>query len=313
MNNTITANPNLWSQYRGEVFKWRKHRMFMLLVAAPFLLTAIIILGAFLSANRGSMSSLDNMSFASGEFGVPAYDLGRGGAFSFIASIYSSGFFGLYHIAILVACANCVFNEFNWRTIKMIASRQPSRTTIILAKVLFVFTLIVACYIALILSWILVSLFFKLYYTGALVLTENDFDSLSKGRLHFALRFLATFVWALLIMAVAYRTKSIVGAFLIYFAYNTIESFMSTFGATVLNNPQYTQYATGITRTLADMAGALYPVWLTTHLNRVTVLPQNPTVVASLSPDTSWIMICLYIVAFFGLAVLIFGNRDIKE
>jgi ABC-type transport system involved in multi-copper enzyme maturation permease subunit len=308
---TITANPNLWSQYLGEVFKWRKHRMFVLLVAAPFFLALVITCGVLLTANRGSMGDIDNLYF--GDFGVPTYDLGRGGAFSFIASIFSGGFFGLYNIAILVACANCVFNEFNWKTIKMIASRQPSRTTIILAKVLFVLTLIIVCYIALILSWILVSLFFKLYYTGVLTMTANDFDALSKGRAHFALRFLGTFVWALLIMAVAYRTKSIVGAFLIYFVYSAVESFMSTFGATVINSPQYFQNAAGLSRTLAEAAASLYPAWLTTHLNRVTMVEANPTIVATLPPDISWLVICIYIGAFFALAMLIFGNRDIKE
>jgi hypothetical protein len=130
---------------------------------------------------------------------------------------------------------------------------------------------------------------------------------------HLTLRSLANFVWGLLAMGVAYWLKSVAGAFIIYMVYTTVEGIISNLGAFATNNTGDLASLEGLVAALFDIARMIYPHLLTTHLNRITMLPTSPQVVASLPVTASWLGVGVYAVVFIGLTMLIFLPRDIRE
>jgi ABC-type transport system involved in multi-copper enzyme maturation permease subunit len=310
----ILANPNLWHQYLGEVFKWRRHRLFHFLVYAPFALVALYVFGVATSLRGQSIQNLPNIdNYYFNQFGPPTYDLGSQGAFVMAGQGLLGGFLALYTFGFVLGCVWCVHNEFNWKTIKMLASRQPSRVQIVLSKVLFIATLALACFLSLLIAWVVTALFLKLAYRAPLGLTPADVEALGKGTAHLILRSLANVLWGLLAMSATFWLKSAAGGFIIYFIYSAWEGFMSNLGAFVTNNAREFINLEGIFQFVVAAAQALYPYLLTTHLNRITMVPQSPQVVASIPLEVSWIAVIVYGAAFVGLALAIFLPRDIKE
>lgn len=310
----LTANPNLWHQFMGEVFKWRRHRLFQVVVYSPFIMVVAIVFGTSLTLQGSAGANPPNIDAARAmTLGPATYDLGEQGAFAITFQAFTSGFLVLFTFGYVLACVWCVYNEFNWKTIKMIASRQPSRAQIVLSKVLFVAGLTIVCFVSLCLAWMISAVFLKLAYRVPFALTTFDVEAIGKGLVHLSLRSLANFVWGLLAMAAAYGLKSVAGGFIVYMVYTTVEGVISNIGAFATNNTTDLANVEGLFAVLLDIARLLYPHLLTSHLNRVTMLPASPQVVASLPVVASWLGIGAYVVIFIGLTMLIFIPRDIRE
>jgi ABC-type transport system involved in multi-copper enzyme maturation permease subunit len=307
----IIAKPNLWSQFVGEIFKWRRHRLYQWFVAAPFILAVIMAFGLAVGTRGRTLPDIDRSTQM--VFGPPTYNLGTTGAFAAAGQFYMTSFLAVYGIGFVLVAGWCVHSEFNWRTIKMVASRQPSRTQIVLSKVLFAAALAFACFIALTLSWFFLSIVFKLVYRAPLGLTTNDVDAISLGIQHLILRCLSMFMWALPTMAAVYSTKAVTGGVLLYIVYSGVEAFLSNLGATAINTPMAYSGAEGFFQAVLEIAKAAYPFLLTTHLNRITMVANSPQVVASMPIALSWLAVGIYVLVYIGVTLAIFVPRDIKE
>lgn len=307
----ILARPNLWSQFLGEVFKWRRHRLYQWFLAAPFILAVVMAFGLAVGTRGRNLPPIDNSNVLG--FGPPTYNLGTVGAFATAGQFYMTSFLSVFSIGFAMVAGWCVHTEFNWRTIKMVASRQPSRTQIVLSKVLFVAALAFASFIMLTLSWFFLSMVFKLVYRAPLGLTSNDVDAISLGINHLLLRCLAMFMWALPTMAAVYSSKAVTGGILLYFVYSAAETFLSNLGASAINTPLAYSGAEGFFQTILDIAKTAYPYLLTSHLNRITMVPNSPQVVASIPIALSWVAVGVYVLIFVGITLAIFIPRDIKE
>jgi ABC-type transport system involved in multi-copper enzyme maturation permease subunit len=307
----IIARPNLWSQFLGEVFKWRRHRLYQWFLTAPLVLAVVMAFGLAVGTRGRTLPPIDTNQVLG--FGPQTYNLGTVGAFATAGQFYMTSFLSVFSIGFALVAGWCVHTEFNWRTIKMVASRQPSRTQIVLSKVLFVAALAFASFIMLTLSWFFLSIVFKLVYRAPLGITPNDVDAISLGIQHLILRSLAMFMWALPTMAAVYSSKSVTGGILLYFVYSATEAFLSNLGAAAINNPMAYAGAEGFFQTILDIAKAAYPYLLTSHLNRITMALSSPQVVASMPVAVSWVAVGVYVVVFIAITLAIFVPRDIKE
>ncbi|MBX3082556.1 MAG: ABC transporter permease [Anaerolineae bacterium] len=310
----IIANPNLWSQFVGEIFKWRRHLLYQWFVGAPFIFATVAALGMLLSPARPDYSGIDSQVVGVvGMAGAPIYALGSVGAFAIAGQIMISGFLPMFAVGFALLAGWCVYSEFNWRTIKMVASRQPNRAYVVLSKVLFVAVMACTSFVTITLSWLLLAMFFKVLFGAPFGLTPQDVEVIGLNATHLALRCLAMFLWALPTMAAVYSVKAVTGGVVIYLVYSGIDGLLSTLGATATNMPQAYMSAESFYQTIIEIARNAYPYLLTSHLNRLTMLPTSPQVVASLPMGGSWVAVGLYVIAFVALALLIFVPRDIKE
>jgi ABC-type transport system involved in multi-copper enzyme maturation permease subunit len=307
----IIANPNLWSQFLGEVFKWRRHTLYRWFVASPFIFVMVVALGLAFSPARPNYVNVDNYELVT--LTLPAYPLGTVGAFAITGQMLMAGYLPLFTIGFVMVSGWCVYCEYNWRTIKMIASRQPNRVHVVLSKVLFVAVLSVASFVTLTLSWLGLAMFTKLLYHAPLGITTTDIDVITLGINHLLLRCLAMFVWALPTMAAVYVVKAATGGVVIFIVYSGAETFLSNLGATAINTPQAYAGADGSFLTILEIAKSAYPYLLTSNLNRITMVANNPQVVASLPVAVSWIALGVYVVVFVAITLWIFVPRDIKE
>ncbi|MBX3082555.1 MAG: ABC transporter permease [Anaerolineae bacterium] len=310
-NRQIVARPNLWSQFLGEVFKWRRHRLYQWFIAAPFLLAVVMAFGLAVGTRGRSLPDIDNNTMMT--FGPATYNLGTTGAFATAGQFYMTSFLAILSVGFALVAGWCVHSEFNWRTIKMVASRQPSRVQIVLSKVLFVAALAFASFIMLTLGWFFLSIVFKLVYRAPLGITANDVDAISLGINHLILRCLAMFMWALPTMAAVYSSKSVTGGVLLYFVYSGTEAFLSNLGAAAINNPLAYSGAEGFFQTILEVAKTAYPYLLTSHLNRITMVSSSPQVVATMPLAVSWLAVGIYLVLYIAITLWIFVPRDIKE
>ena len=307
----IVANPNLWSQFLGEVFKWQHHVLYRWFIASPGIFVLVVAFGLAFSPAKPTYGSIDNYTMMS--IGPSVYALGTMGAFAVSGQALIYGYLPLFTIGFALVSGWCVYSEYNWRTIKMIASRQPNRVHLVLSKVLFVAALGVASFIALTLSWFALALVYKLLYGAPLALTANDSEAISLGLTHLGLRCLAMFMWALPTMAAVYSVKAVTGGVVIYLVYSAVEGFLNTIGTVAINTPQAYASADGFFQTVVDLARAVHPYLLTSHLNRITMVPTSPQVVASIPVAVSWVAMVIYALVFIGISLAIFVPRDIKE
>jgi ABC-type transport system involved in multi-copper enzyme maturation permease subunit len=307
----IIANPNLWSQFVGEIFKWRRHSLYRWFVMSPFIFGMVVAMGMAFSPAVPDYANIDGLELSASTF---PYNLGMVGTFAMSGQAMMSGYLPMFTIGFVLVAGWCVYSEFNWRTIKMVASRQPNRVHLVLAKVMFVAGLMLVCMVSFTLSWWLLAVFLKLLYGVPLGLTANDTEAISLGLSHVALRGIAMFMWALPTMAAVYALKAATGGVLLYFVYTGVESFLSNLGALAINTPEAFTSADGFFQTALEIGKTIYPFLLTTHLNRITMVAvNNPQVDASIPLAMSWIAVGVYVLVFVGIMLWIFVPRDIKE
>ena len=114
-------------------------------------------------------------------------------------------------------------------------------------------------------------------------------------------------------MAAVYSVKAVTGGVVIYLIYSAVEGFLNTIGTVAINTPQAYASADGFFQTVVDLARAVHPYLLTSHLNRITMVPTSPQVVASIPVAVSWVAMGVYVLVFIAITLWIFVPRDIKE
>lgn len=310
-----TASPSLWHSYLGEVFKWRKHRLYQILVVLPLLVAVTLIVALTLAGGRAN-TPVEDMGVM-----IPSVDYDFGGSSVFtLSSLVLLRWFGqFYAIAFMLAYVWCVANEFTWKTIKMVATRQPSRVYIVLSKVLFTATLTAAVFLSFTAAWLVISLYFKWYYPSraASLITAADVDAIGKGLRYMAMFCLSQWIWGNFAAAVTYRGKSVAGGVIAVVMYSTVESGLSSIGAAALNvGNTLTNTGMpigGLFAALVEFCKRAYPFWLSSNVNRIMMVPDAMQVVQSLSVVWSWAVIVIYAVAFVALSAVLFATRDITD
>ncbi len=308
------GNPNLWNAYRHELFKARKQRFYqgVVLVPAALTLAAIIVL----SVTQPQTAAPGELLGAT-DAGGP-YDLGRG-VFAWTASPLLQALGSAYVLVLIIACGLTVANEYRWNTIKMLATRQASRSVLVAAKCLFAVSLIGVVSGVFVLSWLVLTLFIQVLVGAPLgVAAAGDGEAIGKILYYYGLLTLQTMILALLVVALTFRFKSIVGGILAYFVYTTADSQASHFGAPLSYATPADLVQSGWIRPILEALRALHPYLLTSNVDRLMMRVDqggtpNMAVSAFITPSGAWIVLVCYAVAFTSLAMLLFARRDITD
>ena len=291
---------------RAEVIKEGKLNFVRIVTLAPLVLAGIISLIYLVlrltGTNFGSKPS--QVATATGA------DLGEG-VIAFSSSIVLAGFTSLYTIVLVLIAGQIINNEYSWSTIKMLATREPSRPRIILAKALFLLAYSLLMVGVFLVSWLIFAFALKIAFSDGLGLNGSDSNALGKGLAFVWPTFLTALIWAWLGLALATRFKSVVAAFILYFVYSTIDSLAAAIGVAgikgQLNNfPDWLTPIVGILKFIA-------PFLINTNLVRLTGATLNPSYLESISPIQSLIVLLVWGALFIGLAILIFSRRDITD
>ncbi len=172
------------------------------------------------------------------DFGNPPTSLGPlspdigGGTFGLASQILLVAVGGLYLIGLALMGGMIGSSEYSWNTIKMLATREPSRPRIILSKALFLaaFTLFMA--VVLLIGWLIYGLVLKVLFVGeASGGAGLDMEAIGKGLRYLVVAFLLNLVWSIFTLFVAIRFKSVVVAIIFYFIVNTLDGIVSGLGA----------------------------------------------------------------------------------
>lgn len=310
------TGPGLLDAYKHELFKGRKQLFYFIMVAAPFFVTLVLIfiqllIKLFAKVDPGLPVNNGNM--------LQAYNLGSGSTFSFANLILFYQVGTLYNIVLVVGCALSVANEYRWNTVKMLATRQPSRVKLVLSKCLFALTLVVGVFSSAVAGWFIYGLFLKYFFSVPFEITSVDLDAIGNGLRYYGLSMLQTFILALAAIAFSFRFKSVVAGVIVYFVYNAIDNAVSAIGAGV-HNSGYGSVADWV-KPLLDLAKALNPFMLNSSVNRIAQVEKyniagglpNQNIVLENPVWWAWVMLGIYLVGFTLLAVTIFARRDIVD
>jgi ABC-type transport system involved in multi-copper enzyme maturation permease subunit len=308
MTTTNIANPTFLSTFRGEFFKWRRHRFYTVIVVAPLILTVVIMALFWIPRLAGDIpGNVPQRGFSS----FQPYDLGREGTFVLASElVFQQLASTFYPLIVILACIWHVANEYSWKTIKMLATRQPSRTSIVLTKCLFALVVVVAIFLSFVISWLVMGWFFKVYYNQPLTVTASDVEGIDKGLRYFVMWCLGNFIWGLFALTMAFRSRSMLGALVSYMILSNGDNIASSIGASFIYNGIET--APGISGLLIQVTRQIHPYLLTSNMNRISMIP-NPRVDSSITVEWAWMIIALYIVAFIALGVWSFRTRDITD
>src|SRR5262245_61951712 len=105
----IVANPNLWSQFIGEVFKWRRHSLYRWFVMSPFVFALVIGLGMALSPAMPDYVNIDSETVS--RLSALPYMLGTVGAFAIAGQAMISGYLPIFGIGFAMVAGWCVYSE----------------------------------------------------------------------------------------------------------------------------------------------------------------------------------------------------------
>ncbi len=284
----VMARPTFWGLYRNELYKWSKHRFFRVIVGLPLLVAVAIIIGQMVLGARLSVG----------------FDRSVLSIFDFWAEIFLQGFGGIYALPIVLACIWHVANEYNWKTIKMLATRQASRTQIVLAKCLFSLSLVLGIYASFILSWLALGTFATLISGVPFAITPTDLKAIGDQMARFAMFCLSNFIWGLFAMAATFQARAVAGGILIHVLYSNLDIYLSA------ANLSYTSVG-GLIGAVIEFIKAIQPYLLSTNLNWIAQSGRG--LEANVPLEQAWMVVGLYVVAFIGLAIFIFARRDITD
>jgi ABC-type transport system involved in multi-copper enzyme maturation permease subunit len=284
----VMSSPTFWGLYRSELYKWSKQRFFRVIVGLPLLVAVAFIVGQTLLGVRLSVG-----------FGQSVLSI-----FDFWAEIFLQGFGGIYALLIVLACIWHVANEYNWKTIKMLATRQASRTKIVLAKCLFSLSLVLGIYASFILSWLALSTFVTLISGVPFAITPTDLKAIGDHMARFAMFCLSNFIWGLFAMAATFQARAVAGGILIHVLYSNLDIFLSA------ANLNYTPVG-GLIGAVIEIIKAIQPYLLSANLNRIAQSGRG--LAANVPLEQAWIVVGFYVMAFIGLAIFIFARRDITD
>lgn len=325
LNQKFVPQPSFLNSYRHEFFKARKNPFFLSAAIMPLILSLVFGLALVLMRLLIGQPIEDKSSLYPTD--ISPYNLGTNGTFARIGSLLLNNISGLYTIVLILGCAMIVGNEYKIGTIKMLVTREPSRARLTLAKSLTAVTFVAIVAGAFLVSWLILSLLFKPLNNLPLEITADDWQAIEQITAFFTLKTLHTALLTLLVIAVAFRFKSVVAPVIVYFAYNGMDGFLSEMGARIHNFGIPAQTPDWL-KVVNEIIKAICPFLLNTNFNRLTmaeqvysyspearamVLGANSKLVTSLAPAWSWTVIAAYVILFVGLGAWIFTRRDITD
>lgn len=311
-----SARPSLWESFRQEIFKGRKQLFYRLVLGMPIAIPIVImVIQVFVKIfSRVETGVPDSSPFSS------FTDFGLQGTFAISNRLMFLQFGGVYGAIVVIACALSVANEYRWNTIKMLATRQPSRIKLVLSKCLFAVSMVVGAGIATIIGWFIWGMFLKFFYDVPFDITPDDIENMGKGLRYFGVICLQTLLFSLFAIALTFLFKSVVGGIVAYLIYSGLDAFVSVIGAQFANSGIKTlpEWALPFLRS----AQMMNPYLVSSSVNRLTqqekyvVLGRSLTnnqIIASNPIGLAWLVLVIYCLIFTVLAVLFFTLRDIRD
>lgn len=315
------ANPNFWNAFRSEVYRWSRHGFYRIL-AAIGLIVSIAFTAVFVFTQQGTQLAttpglIDQLPTTISRLQV---DLGQSGAFAFGAEYLLLTFPSVIGLAFILVMEWNIGQEFNWRTLKMIATRQPSRTQYVLVKILLGATAIIVTGLSFVIGWLIFSVSVKLIFGAGLTLTANDTEAIGKSLRYFSLWLFTMFIWGLFTLPLLFRFKSMIGATLLYIAWTGIDASLSAIGTFFRLNEASIGQLEGVVRTLADVSIAINPYLITTNANALLQLRGRTGTGASSAnitnietPEAAFIRLVVWAVILITITITIYRSRDITE
>lgn len=308
--------PSFWETFRSEIFKGSRQMFYKVLLGVPIAIPLVIMLvqtgvKIFSKVETGIPSSRTFLS---------TIELGNEGTFAISNRLMFVQFNGVFSIIVVIACALNVSNEYRWNTVKMLATRQPSRIKLVLSKCLFALALVLGTGLAMVVGWALWAMFLKFFYSVSLEISADDLDSIGWGLKYYGIVSLQTSVMALFAVAITYLFRSQVAGIVGFLVYTGLDSLVSALGAQYGNNAlrNIPEWAEPFLKEAQDM----HPFLVSASTNRLTMLERIPIGSRS-APNVlilvanpvwlAWVMLAAYAVLFTALAVAFFALRDIRD
>lgn len=311
------ARPSFWETFRSEIFKTSKQMFYKVLLGVPIAIPLVIMLvqtGIKIFSNKVETGVPSSRTF------VSTIELGNEGTFAISNRLMFVQFNSILSIILVVACCLSVANEYRWNTVKMLATRQPSRIKLVLSKCLFALALVVGVGLAMIVGWIMWAMFLKFFYSVSFEITADDWESIGLGLKYFGIVSVQTLVMSLFGIGATWLFKSQVAGIIGYLVYNGLDSLVSAMGAQygnrALNN--IPEWAEPFLKAARDMN----PFLISSSTNRLTSLEKitvgsrtltNPQILASNPIWLAWVVLAVYALLFTALAVAFFTLRDVKD
>lgn len=295
----------MFNLVRAELVKNSRLPLVKVLVLAPLAATVILSLLVIFIKLAGN----DFGSAPQGSLGL--VDLG-GGVFAFSSQIVLTGIGALYALATVIVGGQIVSHEYGWSTIKMIATREPSRPRLILAKAIFLALFALVMVGVFILSWLIYGFALKIAYNQPFGLVEGDGEALGKGLKYIFLAFVQYLIWGLLALALAIQFKSAVTAVIFYLIYSGIDNLASGLGTAALRGVLGTNFPAWLDP-LIQASKLLAPFLINTNYNRLAGSSRNPQYVETISPIQSWLVLAAWSALFILMGIQVFVKRDITD
>lgn len=296
------------SLVQAEIIKQSKLGLVRVVTVAP--LVASLLISALLlvvKAFGGSFGPPPSRAFASSGPNV-SFD----GVLGSSTTIVLTGIASLYALGLVLVAGLIITNEYSFSTIKMLATREPSRPRLILSKVIFIALYALLMIAVIFVSWLINILALKIVYGQSLGLVGDEGAGIGKGLRYLAFSFLNYFVWAMLGLALALRFKSIVAAVIIYFVYSSIDGLGSALGAAALNGQLGNSFPTWLDP-LIQFTKFIAPFLINTSTARLTELPGSLTYIETVSSVQSFLVLLAWAALFVFAAIQIFAGRDITD
>ncbi len=290
---------------RAEILKQGRLKLIMLIAISPAILTWLV-LGTlvFMKIGGADFGNVPNSGSATLDIGA--------GTFALASNILIVSMGGLYLIGLVIIGGMVGSNEYSWHTIKMLATREPSRPRIILSKTLFLVTLGAFMAVILLFGWLLLGLVFKVLFNPARDAANVDGNAIANGLRYLVSVFLVYLIWSFLTMFLAVRFKSVVVAIIFYFVINTLDGIVSSLGAAALNGQLGTRFPNWL-EPLINIAEFISPFLVNFSLNQLTASPQNVLLIKNVSPVQSGLVLLVWAGLFIWATVSVFNKRDITE
>lgn len=297
----------MFNLLRAEIIKQSRLKLVTIIGLSPAIVAAVIM---------GIMIVLKILGVDFGNaptsMGPLTPDIG-GGTFGLASQILLVAVGGLYLIGIALMGGMAGSSEYSWNTIKMLATREASRTRIILSKALFLATFTGFMAGVLLVGWLIYGLVLKVLFGGeSLSLGGLDFEAIGKGLRYLLVAFLLNLVWSIFTLFVAIRFKSVVVAIIFYFIVNTLDGIVSSLGEAALSGQLGTSFPNWLDP-LITIAKIVSPFLINFSFTQLTAQTSNPNLIHSISPVQSVLVLLVWGGLYLWLAVSVFNKRDITE
>lgn len=294
--------------FRAELLKQSRTSFFKVLLLAPPILTAALIgIFLFVQALAGQDLGQPPGSVLAGigpDFG--------GGVYYLSATIFLQGIAGLYSLGLVIVGGQIINTEFSLSTIKMLATREPSRAKILATKILYLAFMALVIALIMLACWLAYSGVLKFAYKQPLGLAEQDWDAIGKGLKYTFLTFGFYFIWGLMGIMLAMRFKSVVASVIFYFIYSAIDGAAANIGTAALNG-QFGNEIPAWLKPLVDFSKLIAPFLLNTNYGRLAYQATDERYVEAISAYQAGLVLVVWAIIFSALAYLVFRNRDITD